>query len=90
MKCEDYVNEFLQKFGTEFKSRLERRTPVKTGYAQSQYVMDVNTDDLTITNNVDYIVRLEEGHSQQAPQGMLRITLEESQDIADEIIRSKT
>jgi hypothetical protein len=30
-----------------------------------------------ITNNVEYIERLEEGHSKQAPAGMLSVTLEE-------------
>ncbi len=32
---------------------------------------------LYVTNNVEYIVELEYGHSQQAPQGMLAISLEE-------------
>jgi len=30
-----------------------------------------------ISNNVDYIEALEHGHSQQAPQGMLSVTVEE-------------
>lgn len=30
-----------------------------------------------ITNNVPYIRRLEDGHSKQAPQGMLRLTVQE-------------
>ena len=30
-----------------------------------------------ISNNVDYIERLEHGHSKQAPEGMLAVTVEE-------------
>jgi hypothetical protein len=30
-----------------------------------------------ITNNVDYIIKLEEGHSQRAPSGMVSVTLAE-------------
>tara|TARA_Y100000310_G_scaffold255696_1_gene263232 strand:- start:10476 stop:10889 length:414 start_codon:yes stop_codon:yes gene_type:complete len=33
--------------------------------------------DIWITNNIDYIVKLEHGHSRQAPNGMVRPTLEE-------------
>lgn len=30
-----------------------------------------------VNNNVEYIIPLEEGHSKQAPQGMIALTLEE-------------
>ena len=36
-------------------------------------------DDIWISNNIHYIVKLEHGHSQQAPHGMVRLTLEELQ-----------
>lgn len=36
-------------------------------------------------NNVPYSVRLEYGWSQQAPTGMVRVTIAEAQDIADKV-----
>ena len=36
-------------------------------------------DDIWISNNIHYIVKLEHGHSQQAPHGMVGLTLEELQ-----------
>lgn len=41
-----------------------------------------------IVNNLPYAVPLEYGHSQQAPGGMVRITLARFQQIVDEAIRS--
>ena len=38
-------------------------------------------DNIHISNNVDYIVYLEEGTSQQAPQGMVNVTFAELQVI---------
>lgn len=40
-----------------------------------------------ITNNVNYIEYLEEGSSQQAPQGMVKITALEFQSIVSDIIK---
>lgn len=34
-------------------------------------------DKIYVVNNLPYIQRLEEGHSQQAPQGMVALTLQE-------------
>jgi len=45
-------------------------------------------DTVFITNNLDYIVRLEEGHSKiQAPQGMLRVSIAEVQALSDQVLR---
>jgi|CXWL01.1.fsa_nt_gi hypothetical protein len=35
------------------------------------------TEPIWITNNLPYIVKLEEGHSQQAPKGMVVLSVEE-------------
>lgn len=40
---------------------------------------------ISIRNNVPYSVRLEYGYSQQAPTGMVRITVAEAQQRADKI-----
>lgn len=41
-----------------------------------------------VVNNLPYIAALEEGHSQQAPAGMVAITMAQMQLLADEIMRS--
>jgi len=38
-----------------------------------------------LTNNLPYAQRLEEGYSQQAPAGMVALTIQEFQAIANEI-----
>jgi hypothetical protein len=40
-----------------------------------------------ITNSVDYAIYLEEGHSQQAPSGVVRISLAQLEADIDNIIR---
>lgn len=40
-----------------------------------------------IRNNVPYSVRLEYGHSSQAPNGMVRVTIAEAPEIADGVAR---
>lgn len=44
-------------------------------------------DELYITNGIEYIKRLEEGYSKQAPQGMVGVTVAELRPVADEIAR---
>jgi hypothetical protein len=66
----------------EMFNRIIARTPVDTGLAQSSWTFNVEerTDDsilIAIRNPVFYVIYLEYGHSKQAPQGMVRITLEE-------------
>jgi hypothetical protein len=41
-----------------------------------------------IVNNLPYAVPLEYGHSKQAPQGMVRVTLARFQQIVDEAVRN--
>lgn len=52
-------------------------TPVRTGYAQSQWKLD----GTTISNDCDYISFLEDGWSDQAPDGMVAPALEQLSDI---------
>lgn len=47
-------------------------------------------DVVTIANNAAYIQRLENGYSQQAPQGMVAVTVAEGPAIVDEIARALT
>jgi len=43
-----------------------------------------------ITSNCAYMERLEEGHSQQAPVGMVRVTVAAGQHIVDDVVREMT
>ena len=68
----------------EFQSLCEKifdsiveHTPVDTGYAQSQWEIDFpSEDECEISNGCDYISYLEDGHSSQAPHGMVQVALD--------------
>lgn len=65
-------------------SKVQVRTPVKTGHARSGWRLEKITDTPTekhyrIVNTVPYVVFLEYGSSKQAPAGMVRVSLLESQ-----------
>ena len=63
--CEEIFNEIVD------------NTPVDTGYAQSQWEIDFPKDGVCdITNSCDYISYLEDGHSKQAPNGMVQLALD--------------
>lgn len=47
-------------------------------------------DTFALTNNVAYIRQLEYGHSQQAPNGMVRVTLAEAPQIAQAVLTQVT
>jgi len=60
---------------------IKNATPVDTGRAKSGWrIATVKNEKFLvqyrITNNVEYIVFLEFGHSKQAPKGMVRINLD--------------
>lgn len=44
-------------------------------------------DEIYITNGLPYIKPLEDGHSKQAPQGMVAVTVQELKPLADQIAR---
>jgi hypothetical protein len=57
---------------------IQIRTPVDTGRARGNWQVEFNgTQEATIYNNLPYIERLENGWSQQAPAGFVRVTLSE-------------
>jgi hypothetical protein len=68
----------------EFQSLCERiyesiveNTPVDTGYCQSQWDISFMSDDeCEISNGCDYVSYLEDGHSKQAPHGMVQVALD--------------
>jgi hypothetical protein len=75
-----------QKVVDELFPRIVNRTPINTGRARDGWVKD-NT---TISNNVPYIGVLENGSSDQAPEGMVRVSLEEIPQIIAEITSQET
>ena len=55
---------------------IRRRTPVDTGNARDSWEFHKDANgDISIVNDVDYIIYLEEGSSQQAPSGMVRTSI---------------
>lgn len=61
----------------EIFNEIVDNTPVDTGYAQSRWEIDFpRTGVCDISNDCDYISYLEDGHSQQAPTGMVQNALD--------------
>jgi len=73
-------------------SEIDRKTKVGGGAPASEAASVVATFPgdgyVYLTNNVPYILPLEYGSSQQAPAGMVRLTLAEYQRFVDEAVRS--
>lgn len=85
------TEQIIDAFITETLVTVRGRTPILTGTARSGW--DRFPPGLTalgvthwIFNDVPYIVKLEFGSSQQAPQGMARITAAESQGRMDAVV----
>ena len=79
----DVIKELLL---NELLIRVEERTPVDSGNARNNWE---RTED-GFKNETPYINRLEDGWSDQAPNGMLRLTVEEAQNIFDNIVKKET
>jgi hypothetical protein len=63
--CEDIFNEIVD------------NTPVDTGYCQSKWEFSMVSDnECEIANPCDYVSYLEDGHSSQAPDGMVQKALD--------------
>jgi len=74
-KVQARANSVIRKVGFDLHGRIVERTPVDTGRAKAGWSIDVRPDSTWIYNNVEYIVPLEYGHSKQAPQGMVRLSI---------------
>ena len=85
------TEQIVDAFITDTLVTVRARTPILTGMARSGWdrtppgLSTFGTPQV-IGNDVPYIVALEYGHSQQAPQGMARITAAESQQRMDRIV----
>ena len=73
----------------EIKARVERRTPVDTGRAQSSWETSVTGHSARIFNETPYIGFLETGTSKMPGVYMVQTTLEEVPDIIHEAIEKQ-
>lgn len=68
-------------------------TPVDTGKAKAGWKFDNRSVpgriEFTVWNDVPYVVYLEYGWSQQAPQGMLRLNLRHRRKVLQDRIRRR-
>lgn len=80
---EDAMDKVIAEVGRVCLERVKERTPVRTGYARSRWGLEVGSHDFTLNNDAEYISYLEDGSSDQAPSGMLAITMMEVPDITD-------
>lgn len=86
------TEQILDAFITDILVTVRSRTPIKTGFARSRWTRDPEGlgslgDTFTVGNDAPYIVKLEYGSSQQAPEGMARITAAESQERLDAAVQ---
>ncbi len=64
-----------QRAGELLKERVQYYTPVLTGFLRSNWQLQVNQMQIILSNDAPYAVRIENGWSRQAPQGMLKRAL---------------
>lgn len=61
----------------ELFEEIKENTPLDTGYCQSQWEISQTADDIfVIVNSAEYASFLEDGWSDQAPNGMVQPALE--------------
>lgn len=65
----------VEKAGDDLLKNLKENTPVDSGYARSQWDIVKKEDNVEITNNAPYIDMLDNGHSGQAPNGIVKPAL---------------
>ncbi len=83
-KLESEISHGLDKYQQQLMLNLVRGTPIDTGNAQKGWketaemskVLGTGTSKIVIRNDVEYIQRLDEGHSRQAPRGIVQPALQ--------------
>lgn len=79
---EDLFDEIV----SELFDRIVERTPVDTGLCMASWeIQKIGVGRYQIYNPIEYVSYLEDGHSQQAPDGIVEPTLAEVPEIAAEI-----
>ena len=77
------LRNFKKEFVAEFLPRVERRTPVLSGALQKGWGTTMKQEGFEVYNTKDYAGFVEYGTPLQRPQGMLRATIAESEQIAE-------
>ena len=70
----------LSDMGTFAEEHAVANTPIRSGYARSQWQLHLETAGFEVINEVPYIERLEEGYSKQAPEGILNPTVSQIEE----------
>ena len=87
-KTEQNAEQAFRALVLDIFRNIQIRTPVDTGRARGNWQVEFDGDQsATIFNNTSYIERLENGWSQQAPAGFVRVTLSEFERKLNEAAR---
>lgn len=81
---DDIPEDVFIKSMEDFYDLLVELTPVDTGFAASSWEVQLDVDLAVFFNNAEYSSYLDEGWSQQAPDGITDVALVELPDIFDE------
>lgn len=77
------IDGFLESFMEEFTKRVKRRTPVRTGELRVSFDYTVEDNFIEFGSDLDYASFVEWGTPKMAPQGMVSVTCEEAEQIAE-------
>jgi len=69
------VDQILNQVKQKTYETARSQTPVRSGYAKSQWRRKDKSDGFSVSNKVDYMPYLEAGRSRQAPQGIVKPTV---------------
>lgn len=74
---------FKREFAMEFKSRVEQRTPVRTGALKGGWHIELKSTEMELSNTQEYMPYVEFGTPSFGPRAMVRTTLLESDQIIE-------
>jgi len=83
------ISALIQRAIDKFFGRVVDDTPVDTGYAASRWINETADGDGEISNDAPYIDVLEEGWSDQAPDGMVEINIPQLEDDIEDILEGR-
>ena len=69
------VDRMLDQVKNKTYNTARSETPVRSGYAKSQWRKKDTSDGFSVSNSVDYIQYLDKGSSRQAPRGITKPTV---------------
>lgn len=70
------AKDVADKTAIDLHAGLVLRTPKATGRAAGGWMVDTNGPNPIVENNVEYIGRLNDGWSQQAPAGFVEVEMD--------------